>query len=458
MSDSAKQTFLEAAKEWVCDGYSMDICYVAEFGEIGCSIWGLIVRLSPSNLPENQEFSIRAGKIIVGRFQRNGVPQEELLRILDQAASGIVEVSGIKLELKSERSKYFYSNNSYRNSMPNELHLRSTGDARQSLSSEEETGLETLLKKSSPPFDGFDDVVSHLGMDDLGINSRNPSIEISVFAPVDLDYENCSLRDEKLSVSIVAHPDFNVGKLTVAAIGGPEGDLSLRQQLSSGITWTLTSAGERHGVACVDFKNADYADVILIIGSITVRAELFSDQERSRNIRLLAARHFDKDLRMTRDAVFNSDDPKRFENGVSALLFLTGFSSAVQIEKDSPDLIVSTPKSSLILVECTTKISDFSAKLGKLVNRRGSLSKAMEKAGHTPKISAMLVCCLPKDQIAIKSEELKKHKVILITAEDLNDWFEDSQVINDPDKIIESREESFSRGHLGSLSHLLGSE
>ena len=112
----------------------------------------------------------------------------------------------------------------------------------------------------------------------------------------------------------------------------------------------------------------------------------------------------------------------------------------MQIETDSPDIIVQTPNGRIILVECTLKISDFSTKIGKLVDRRGALIKSFEKSGHMASISAALVCRLPRDQIAAKANELASHNAILITHEILNEAFKQVRHHNDPDEMLDKAE------------------
>jgi hypothetical protein len=150
----------------------------------------------------------------------------------------------------------------------------------------------------------------------------------------------------------------------------------------------------------------------------------------------MAVQHFDTDLRKIRSAVLEAPESAKFEQGVAALLFLLDFSPVLQIETDSPDLVVTTPGGQLVLVECTTKISDFSVKLGKLVDRRGSLSKSLAGAGHPPEILAVLICRSPRDQIAAHEDELRTHKIRLLAREDLQDSFDRVRHPNDPDKIV----------------------
>jgi hypothetical protein len=98
---------------------------------------------------------------------------------------------------------------------------------------------------------------------------------------------------------------------------------------------------------------------------------------------------------------------------------------------------VSTPGGQILLLECTLKISDFSTKVGKLVDRRGSLQRFLEEAGRRSQILAVLVCRLPRAQIAAHNEELHSRKVVLLANEDLSAGLDRVRNPEDPDKVVE---------------------
>jgi len=175
---------------------------------------------------------------------------------------------------------------------------------------------------------------------------------------------------------------------------------------------------------------------MLLIGQTTVRRQWILDPAKARNHRLLAVQQFDQDLRMIRDAVLQGTDSVKFEHGVAALLFMLGFSPSVQLETNAPDLIVATPLGRLVIVECTTRISDFASKIGKLVDRRGALQKSFARSGHPTDVIAALVCRLPRDQIAAQPADVLAHNVLLFSQEDLSSAFDRVRIPQDPDQMV----------------------
>jgi len=217
----------------------------------------------------------------------------------------------------------------------------------------------------------------------------------------------------------------------------PGNALAGRRQAAQELTWGGVRDDRREGTAEVQLQDADSVLVMLMIGSSTVRRQWFLDRQKARNNRLLATQLFDKDLRMVRHALLEATDATKFEQGVASMLFLLGFSAAVQLETDAPDVIVTTPGGRLAIVECTTRVADFAAKVGELVDRRGALSKHLTAAGDPSPVTSILVCRLPRDQIASHRDQLQAHKIILVAGEDITAAFDQVRFPNDPDKILD---------------------
>jgi len=396
--------------------------------------------LSPLPPTVNNSFLIKSDKIYLGQIELIQEKKKNLLNLIENAIQGVIETSGGKIVLPRDGNLRHYSKASQRDQWFYELHLSTYGAQRRDVPPTELTEIDNLLRLSTPPFDGLNDVANWLGLKTVWNDSRAPMIDIRIAPPVDLMIDESSLNDDKFKLTLHAHPHFDTNLIRLALRGVPGEYLKTRLQVASKIKWQKIRNGRRTGTGTVTVKNSDNILAMLMIGNSIVRRQWFSDPKKARNNRLLAVQSFDKDLKMIKQSVLESMDSVRFEKGIAALLFLLGFSPCVQLENDSPDLIVQTPNGRIILVECTLRISDFPSKLGKLVDRRGSLIKELEKSGHSISIATVLVCRLPRDQIAIPTEDLISHKTILVTEEQLNDAFNQVRNHNDPDKILEDGE------------------
>lgn len=436
MSEPQKNAFLSAADEWICDDYALDIRYIATPGADGPTLINAAVGLYPMQAKIHNSFQIHTPCICVGLIQRYPLKKSEIEQILRDATDGFIALPDIGLRLGGSPPFDYYSEMTNTNRWFSELHLQVFGGTVSMPSSQCRLEMENVLRAANTPFDGIQDAVNWLGLDASALNGGRPAITLRVGPPVDLIFDRSKLSDDQLSLEFHAHPSFETERLTLAIRGEPSSDLSGRAQHAQSISWKNISEGKRVGTLHASLPNVDSALTMLLIGQSTVRRQWFVDAAKARNRRWMATQHFDADLQKVRNAVLEAVDSRKFEQGVASLLFLLGFSPIVPIETDAPDLIVTTPRGQLVLVECTTRIADFSSKMGKLVDRRGSLSKALSSARHPSEILAVLICATDRDQIATPKDELQEQKVLLLTREDLVASFDRVRHQSDPDALV----------------------
>lgn len=454
MSDLQKNAFLATAVEWICDDYALDIRYIAIPGVGGPSLINAAVGLYPMQSKVDNSFRIHTPNIWVGQIQRYPMKKSEIEQILRSATDGFIALPDMELQLSGNLPFDYYSEMTNTNRWFSELHLQISGGTASMPSSQSRLEMDNALRAAATPFDGIQDVMNWLGLDASALNGGRPVITVRVGPPVDLIFDRSKLSDDQLSLEFYAHPSFEIERLTLAIRGEPSSDLSGRTQQAQSISWQDSTDGKMVGTLKTSLSNVDSALTMLLIGQSTVRRQWFVDVAKARNRRWMATQHFDSDLQKVRNAVLEPVDSRRFEQGVASLLFLLGFSPVVLIETDAPDLIVTTPGGQLVLVECTTRIAEFSSKMGKLVDRRGSLSKALSNARHPSEIRAVLICATERDQIATPQDELQKQKVLLLTKEDLVASFDLVRHQSDPDALLSGAFEKLSsnlqRGLFGS--------
>ena len=431
-----REEFLRASDDWVCDLYSLDIRYIALRYSDQFILFDAVVSLNPLPPKENRDFRIETTQVALGHAQVCNVSKDELHQFLQNVAHGRLEVHGQCYELPLRETVEIYSEMGMRERWFCDLHLRVSGARQPMLSVVEFSVIDNQLRRSTPPFDGLGDALGWLGLAAPDATQHPPSIEVRVGPPVDLITNLCKLTENKLKLVIYAHPHFDVEKVAVTIRVVPGEGLASRRHVTSEFHWTKVD-DRWEGVAQFGLQNADGVLVMLLVGDTTVRRQWFLDAVKARNNRLVATHVFDKDIKMVRQAVLESADSSRFELGVSALLFLLGFSAAVQLETNSPDIIATTPGGRVVLIECTLRIADFSSKIGKLVDRHRMLVKAFDESNHYAEVHGVLVCGLPRDQIAVRVAELEAHGLLLISKDELVRAFDRLRFAQDPDQLID---------------------
>jgi len=426
------EAFLIAAESRLCDGYWSDIRYVAERGSTGINLWQASIHLSPLRPNIDSNFQIATSRLVAGQVQRLVKKKAEVLGLLREAIGGRIETHDQELKLQVLD---YSSEMALRDHWYSTLHLSMLSDHNEMPLSTNLAEIDNALRMEGLPFDGLVDLCGWLGLQTPGTGAA-PQIHLRVAPPCDLIIAASSLKQNRFKLTFHAHPTFKADRMNVAIRVAPGQGLAARKQVADQVRWRRPKSGLRVGVAEVEVADADSALAMLMIGGTSVRRQWFVDPDKARNSRLFAIQHFDKDLRMIRSAVFETTESAKFERGVAALLFLLGFTPAIPLETDSPDIVATTPGGRVVIVECTTKVADFVSKVGKLVDRRTSLVRALTENHHPHPVSAALVCRVPREQIANQDQALR-HGIILLTSEDLAAAFDRTLVPGDPDALLQ---------------------
>ena len=364
------------------------------------------------------------------------MPKKTLLKAIQDVFEGKIHVYGKELVLAKAQSFDFYSESLVRDQWYHTLHLRISGDAVSLPASVDAFNLDNALRSADIPFDGLADLVTWLGVADPTQGQDRPSIVFRMNPPADLAIASCNLSAGMLNLTIRAHPKLSTKKIRVTTRAVPDKGLSERRQIAAFFRWSRVKDGIKVGKAVIPIEGADQALVTVLIDEVVVRRNWFVDPTRGRNERLIAVQQFDADLRMIKRELLNPNTSDKFELAVASLLFLMGFNPAVQLETDSPDLVVMTPEGRLAIVECTTRTADSNLKIGKLVDRRSALTKSLSANGHSAQVFGALICALPKDQMAISHADLARNKVILLCREDLTSALERLRYPKNPDQLL----------------------
>ncbi len=432
-----KDAFLAHASEWLCNSYSLQIRYLAvKVGEKR-QILDAVVLLGPRTISAESDFEVDISDFHAGQVTYPQVSKASAEAVIQDSILGKISTPRVQLTLHSSSSLEFFSTQSDPNNTLHELHLQITGEKVNSSTLQRSSEIDFKLRLASPPFDGIEDLKSWLGLTDPRASHRQATISIRVLPPVDLG-SKFSLSNNHLHVELLAHPKCNVETLNLAIREFPGDGVRTRKQVASSIKWGRPRSGVKRGQLVIDLSNAFSVQILLSSSTRTIRRYWIHDSTRAINSRYVATQLFDTDLKQLRDALQSSTDSERFERGVASILFLLGYSPAIQLERNAPDILFSSPSGSIAVVECTTRIADFQNKLGKLVDRRNLLNQSLKDSGHSGRAVGLLVCGLSRSQIAVDEKQLIQHQVHLVCREDLAGLFSKDtlRIPPDPEKAL----------------------
>ncbi|MEL4893812.1 hypothetical protein PQU63_20480 [Xanthomonas protegens] len=446
---SIVDSYLSEALPWITGRSTVDIRFLARrVAEGGYQTLAVHFDVIPSPQDDNDafNFSLDMGDVWLGQWRDSGVDSSVAIQLLKGAAKGVVEVYGRKIFIPSDFSPVFS-----RFQGESEWYVGGLGFLMQGSCAAHEVQdfnlalLDNELRRASPPFDGIEDALHWLGLkEDFGFSTFG-RLRVRVAPPADLLLNETFIENGVLSLAIVVHPQCDVATLSVAVRGAPGVGVSSRLQIAGEIIWEAPGEVRRIGRARVELPQADSVLIMLSVGTHYVRRHWFVDPVRSSNERLLAVRLFDGDLKMLKRYLLGAQNQEKFELAVAELLFLSGFSSAIQCETDASDIVVFTPGGRVALVECTLRVSDFSAKIGKLVHRREALVQALSKDGRVGQVLSVIVCHASRAQIAPTDAELARRGVLVVARESLERHIDSLHFPVDADKIYVECQEEISR-------------
>lgn len=414
--------FKGAVAKWLCEPYSAEIKYIAlKNGDSSHKILSCALFLWPTASLTPVSTKIYTSQIVAGHEHFSNISLKGLHELISGIESGNLELGNLSLTLEQKSELSFYSEMISNDRWFCDAHLIVRGGNQHQFSAIELANLNNELRLNDLPFDGVTDLLNYLQLPNCISSGENPRLEVRISPPIDLILNECHLAKGKLQLTLHAHPSLNLNDVSLALRTFSEGH-STRKQIAKEVEW-VANGDKQIGIYKQDIHDAFASQAILMLAKNPVRRQFFDDITKVPNRRLSVLSFFDKELKRLKSCLAGTD-AVAFEKAVNSLAYLLGFSGHILNESDAPDIILSSPNENLVIIECTTKVSDFENKLGKLVDRKNSLIKELENSGDSRKVYGYLICGLPRDQIVTDEKKLASHKVTLLTRESLHELLE----------------------------------
>lgn len=436
MNASPTQPFLDGAAAWIVDGGSLAIRFLASVRDGAATIIDSSLEFGPRKISDKSDFLVRTSTLAAGQRTFPSVTRAKALEFIQLAIAGNIKFRDVALTLRNPESHAHYSESLQRDRWQGDLHLQIPGEAwPHALAGSELANEDNELRACEPPFDGMNELARWLSLTDTRTSLQRPAIAIRILMPVDVIFST-KVSQNHLHLLLIAHKKTDPKKIKVAVRAFPGDGLNTRRQVSSLVKWQAGSDGFKNGSATIKLDKAESVLVMLTYAGQLARRQWFIDPEKATNTRLLVLQTFDRELKQLRQVLLEATDAARFERAVCTLLFLLGFAPAPVLETQAPDLVIATPGGAIAIVECTTRIADFAAKVGKLVDRRQALVTQLEANGHAMRVIAFLVSSQPRAQVAVESDRLKALGVALLTREDIVEGLTRTRLPRDPDAVL----------------------
>ncbi|MFM0371285.1 hypothetical protein [Paraburkholderia aspalathi] len=308
----------------------------------------------------------------------------------------------------------------------------------------------TEVRSCVTPFASLDEMA--IVVNDIPLRRDISLLEITAANCVQVDFSR-RVTGTTANPALVLSPNLDESQASLGLAIFNKGEETKRVQYTGHqLQWQVDERGFDIGTINIDVPEgsaircfAGYAGTPQCIGWI-------GDPEKMPNLRYALHATFDTELQVLQRYLLNEEHHQKhsrdFETGVAALLFLLGFSVEALAGKpleNGPDLVATTPKGELVLVECTIGQINKDGKLGKLVDRAASVRRSLQGAGHNQtRVLPIIVSPRPLEAIA-EISAANSMGVVVFTREDLEAGLQLARNPQDPDDLIAKQWEKLQR-------------
>lgn len=445
MHEKLLERFKSQASAWITEGYVVELRCIRQLRDTEFFVQDATLTLAPpwasELLDSANDMHLETATLFADQKSYKSLARDVLVSTATSAATGYIRLNGLMATLREiDRPLDYYSEVTVRDRWTFPLHLQIQGDRLAPLSPLESAALDDSLRQASPPFDGVTDLYQWLNLDGTLGGARPSSITVNVQPPVELLFDKSTFENEQLELCLRCATSANLDQIQLAARIVPGTVSEGRLQVAEAIAWDAGDSlvGYRTGRVTIGVGAAVSVQTLLSYKGYSVARQWFHDTSKSRSVRHLSMIQFDPELKGLRAALFTNNDSREFEKAVGCVAYLVGLASALPLQSRTPDLVAATPRGRQLVIECTLATSDFATKMGKLVDRCNALKKSLAVNGLTSlEIFGVLVCRQPSDQIARDDTELQRHRVLLVTGEDLERALIDAWHSVDADLVID---------------------
>ena len=304
------------------------------------------------------------------------------------------------------------------------------------------------LKAAPQPFDTLDELLLEYFLG--GPRDERASVEI-IAANVAAINLSSRVDGEKASPSVYLAKSLDPNKCSIGYRVFLQGNVVARGSISgSKLNWSEEDTSCL-GVGKLKIPLGAALHCVGTYDGFAIHLGWIADPKNFPNARRASLEEFDDKLEILRDYLFEEQkarkDARDFEFGVAWLMWMLGFSVAqaggTSRTSDAPDIIATTPKGNIAIVECTTGLLKAEHKLSKLVDRTELVRKRIASSGHSHlKLLPVIVTAKTREEVRADLDQAHKLGVAVMTRETLEEILPQTVIAVDADIIFDRALES----------------
>lgn len=316
-------------------------------------------------------------------------------------------------------------------------YLRLDGDSRHTLLKQPEIDWE--LKGATTPFDSLSDLMIEYSL--IGCETSDKvNVEVISNTIVEIDVNSIVVGDTAKPAIFLAN-SLAPEKCTIGYRVFFNGKIQERGSLLiDNIEWSKTNEIQ-HGVGTLKIPIGASVHCVATYAGRAQHQYWIADLNNLPNSRRVLLEECDNDLSVLKDYLFNEKKPRKesrdFEIAVALLLWMLGY-SAPQTglsarTSDAVDIIATTTKGNVLLIECTTGLLKTENKVAKVVARTEAIKRRMQNGHRHLAVYPMIVTAMTRDEVRSEINSTQELGVIVITKEELTQMLNQTITVTDSD-------------------------
>jgi hypothetical protein len=407
------------------------------------------ILLEPTHIGVNDAaFRFETEHLIAARFV-SSTTQTDIKTFLEKAKGGeiqaIDQASNPLLLVDGSLSPYFSPiHHPFVSEGPRLPTLRVSGTARHNLTVgvTDQRALDWELKAAETPFDNLDELLSQCNLPAQIQMGDLTTLEIVAKSPVMIsDASAISGSDAVIECRLATALDN--GKLRLGYKVLHKESIERKSVNGSALDWRQ-DGDIMIGTYQVPVGNASLLQAFVSYAGVSHHQWWVTDPQQRLNPRLAIHQVFDEDLELLRRMLLKpeTDKPYVFENAVSTLLNLLGFSVSnygrIPKLQKGPDIIVVSPAGHVGVIECTVGLLDESDKLAKLVQRVKLIQDKLNETGYGfLQLQAAIVSPLSRDEVTANLETAGKHEIAVVCKENIEEMLKQVSLPPNADRLFD---------------------
>lgn len=316
--------------------------------------------------------------------------------------------------------------------------------------------LDWELKAAEAPFESLDELLNECNLPTQMQIGDSTTLEIVATSPVlisDVSVINGNDAVIKCRLSIA----LDIEKLRLGYKVLHKDSVQRESVSGTALSWRQ-ERDIKVGICRVPVGDASLLQAFVSYAGVSHHQWWVTDPKKRLNPRHAIHQVFDEDLELLRRMLLEpeTDKPYEFENAVSTLLNLLGFSVSnygrIPKLQKGPDIIAISPAGHVGVIECTVGLLGKNDKLAKLVQRLKLISDKLNTAGYKfLQLQAVIVTPLSRNEVTADLETAGKNNIAVVCKEDIEAMLRQVNLPLNADGLFENSKTLIPNATQGSL-------